>query len=121
VNFLHQLQVDEKDGQDAVLAWDKSRAHHERLTSVESVHMGAYSHQHFDPESGMLLAQQLDSEAAEGYGGGRLCYDDISREEKERMRDGGDQNTSQMYTDNVRPVSRQEVVDLQLPSYHVAR
>jgi hypothetical protein len=123
INFLHQLQMNEKDAQD--LAWHMYGPPHQRLVSVESVHVEASIQQPSNTESCLLLAQQLDAEAAEGYGGGRLRYNDISRDEKERMRqiiDGGDEDISQMYMDNSRPVTRQEVVDFQLPSYHhVAR
>jgi hypothetical protein len=65
-----------------------------------------------------MMARQLDAEAAEGYGGGRLQYDQIRQDEKARMRENGEEFSDvSNYGHDAPPVTRPQSSDKELPLY----
>lgn len=113
-NYLCYLR-DEADGQE----WRPIAEDQQQLVSESGVPMPSSppwqpQPSHWQPQAGpsMMVARQLDEEASEGYGGGRLRYDEIEREEKDRLR-----QNSQFTGDNAAAVAREQVEDKELPLY----
>jgi len=135
--YLYQLRGEDEDGQETLILSSNKNAFpprpvqdRQRLLSDSSavglVPQRLTSWEYYNPahnaESSSLLAQQLGLEAAEGYGGGRLSYNDIQRDEKARLRemDESGESSLHLHVNNEPPVVRPEMADMDLPSYHAA-